>query len=142
MSFSQDWNTRQALEEYPPLNLATFGSHNFLNSVAVTWRLWLKPSSYRSFWSTRLSIRPNLWEGTWDALKGLVLSSWGSTGLGIGVEVAILANWTCLWGVCGTSSSASARISSNASLLTVDGLPRSGTWPALEEAPSQYYCMR
>ena len=51
----------------------------------------------------------------------------------MGVEVAILATWTHLCEVPG--SSASVRMSSNVSLLTVRGLPRSGAWPVLVPAP-------
>ena len=64
--------------------------------------------------------------------KMWVLSTGCSTGLGTGVAVAILANWTHFSRVIGTS--ASAKTSSKVSLFTIGSLPRAGTWPVLDAA--------
>ena len=131
MSLSHNWNTWLASEEKPPLSFATFGSFSFLNSMAATWRLWPKPSWKRSlFCGSRCINGPCSYLGTWEAPIWEVHSTWCSTDLPdtVHINVAMLANWTCLWGV--TRTSASVRISLKVSLLIVGG-----TWPALDAAP-------
>ena len=97
--------------------------------MVAAWRLWLKPSSYKSLCNSGCLYRPWLSEGTWDAPECWVFSSKCSAGLRMGVEVATLANQTHLCRVVGISTSTSAKMSSNVSLLTIGSLPRSGTQP-------------
>ena len=117
MTGTQGWHWR----------ITSFKLVHLQNSVVTAWRLQLNPSLKKSFCSSGCFNRSWFMEGTWDAPKCGVLSSRCFAGLGIGIDVAILANQIHFCGVIGTS--ASARMSSKVSLLKMGGLPRLGTWP-------------
>ena len=127
-------NIRPSLHWQPPLSFATLGSCNF-------WTLWLQfEGCGQSLPAKGLDVAdPNttmshplscLW-----GFKGMELhSKWKCMDFsnGICVDVAMLANETCLWSVAGPS--ASARVSSKVSLVTTGGTSKSGSWLTLEAA--------
>ena len=116
-------------------NFATLDSCSFLNSTAAACRLWFRPSHKRSCGCGVRCINGSSTKyGAYEVPIWEVHSTLEDVGFSNRIgDVTMLANQTHLLGVVGVS--ASARISSKVSLVTIGGLSISGAWLVLEATP-------